>query len=453
LTAGTPASARAEVAEDSAATADLQARLEGKTARVAVVGQGYVGLPLAVEFARAGFHVTGLETDAGRVAALQRSESYIPDVPSPLLADVVQAGRLDATTNADVLGTQDAVVICVPTPLRKSREPDVSHVVAAAEAVATRLRPGQLVVLESTTYPGTTEEVLLPMFERSGLRVGRDFHLAFSPERIDPGNAQFGVKDIPKLVGGVTPACTRLAACLYRQVVAQVHELSSPKIAELAKLYENTFRSVNIALANEMALICHHLDADVWEVIAAAATKPFGFMPFYPGPGIGGHCIPVDPSYLSWKARLDGYDAKFIGLADEINRAMPRHVVGLVTDALNERVKAVKGARILVMGVAYKRGVGDVRESPAIEIVETLRAKGGLVEYADPFVPTLAVHGAVLTAVALTPERIREADAVLILTDHREFDYARILDSAAVVIDTRNATGRSLTRRATLVRL
>ena len=370
---------------------DLQARLEEKTARVAVVGQGYVGLPLAVEFARARFRVTGLDTDPARVAALNRGESYIPDVPAALLADVVQAGHFDATTDSGRLAEQDAIVICVPTPLRKSREPDVSHVVAAAEAVAARLRPGQLVVLESTTYPGTTEELLLPMFERGGLQVGRDFHLAFSPERIDPGNPQFGVKDIPKLVGGVTPACTRLAACLYRQVVALVHELSGPKVAELAKLYENTFRSVNIALANEMALVCHHLGTDVWEVIDAAATKPFGFMPFYPGPGIGGHCIPIDPFYLSWKARLNGYDPKFIGLADEINGAMPRHAVGLVADALNERGKAVKGARILVLGVAYKKGVGDVRESPAVEVIEGLLRKGASVAYADPFVPALAV--------------------------------------------------------------
>jgi len=419
---------------------DLQARLEEKTARVAVVGQGYVGLPLAVEFARARFRVTGLDTDPARVAALNRGESYIPDVPAALLADVVQAGHFDATTDSGRLAEQDAIVICVPTPLRKSREPDVSHVVAAAEAVAARLRPGQLVVLESTTYPGTTEELLLPMFERGGLQVGRDFHLAFSPERIDPGNPQFGVKDIPKLVGGVTPACTRLAACLYRQVVALVHELSGPKVAELAKLYENTFRSVNIALANEMALVCHHLGTDVWEVIDAAATKPFGFMPFYPGPGIGGHCIPIDPFYLSWKARLNGYDPKFIGLADEINGAMPRHAVGLVADALNERGKAVKGARILVLGVAYKKGVGDVRESPAVEVIEGLLRKGASVAYADPFVPALAVGDVTLTAVSVTACRLQSTDAVVIATDHRQFDYEAVIRHSALVLDLRNAT-------------
>ena len=419
---------------------DLQARLEEKTARVAVVGQGYVGLPLAVEFARARFRVTGLDTDPARVAALNRGESYIPDVPAALLADVVQAGHFDATTDSGRLAEQDAIVICVPTPLRKSREPDVSHVVAAAEAVAARLRPGQLVVLESTTYPGTTEELLLPMFERGGLQVGRDFHLAFSPERIDPGNPQFGVKDIPKLVGGVTPACTRLAACLYRQVVALVHELSGPKVAELAKLYENTFRSVNIALANEMALVCHHLGTDVWEVIDAAATKPFGFMPFYPGPGIGGHCIPIDPFYLSWKARLNGYDPKFIGLADEINGAMPRHAVGLVADALNERGKAVKGARILVLGVAYKKGVGDVRESPAVEVIEGLLRKGASVAYADPYVPALAVGDVTLTAVSVTACRLQSTDAVVIATDHRQFDYEAVIRHSALVLDLRNAT-------------
>lgn len=431
----------------------LRAAIEGKSARVAVVGQGYVGLPLAVELARSGFRVTGIETDLERVAALTRGESYIPDVPSGQLQDVLHAGRFRATAALDALAEQDTIVVCVPTPLRKSRDPDISYVLAAAEAIARHLRPGQLIVLESTTYPGTTEELLLPLLERRGLRAGEGFFLAFSPERIDPGNAQYAVKDIPKVVGGVTPACTRLAALLYRQVVAHVHEVASPRVAELAKLYENTFRAVNIALANEMALICRHLGADVWEVIEAAATKPFGFMPFYPGPGIGGHCIPVDPFYLSWKARLAGYEPKFIGLADEINRAMPGHVVARLADALNDRGRAVRGARVLVLGVAYKRGVGDVRESPAVEIVETLMRKGAFVECADPYVPVLDVHGHAFPAVTLTADRLRAADVALILTDHREFDYAAVVRECSLVVDTRNATRGLKGRDGHVVRL
>jgi UDP-N-acetyl-D-glucosamine dehydrogenase len=418
----------------------LQDRLERRTGRVAVVGQGYVGLPLAVEFARSGFHVTGLDTDPDRVAALGRGESYIPDVPTEDLRGVIDAGRFAASADVAGLAEQDAIVLCVPTPLRKSKDPDVSHVVASAREVARFLRPGQLIVLESTTYPGTTEEVLLPMFEEQGLKVGKDFYLAFSPERIDPGNPTFRVKDIPKLVGGITPTCTRMAALLYRQIVERVYELSSPTVAELSKLYENTFRSVNIALANELAMICHHLDVSVWEVIEAAATKPFGFMPFWPGPGIGGHCIPIDPFYLSWKARLNGYEAKFIGLADEINRAMPRFVLELLAGALNDRSKPVKGSRVLVLGVAYKRGVGDVRESPAVEIIEELFRKGAQVQYADPFVPTLTVGGRTLEAATISVELLRWSDAALILTDHREFDYRALVAEAPLVVDTRNAT-------------
>jgi UDP-N-acetyl-D-glucosamine dehydrogenase len=394
---------------------DLQAKIEERAARIAIVGQGYVGLPLAVEFAQTGFRVTGLDADQERIAALTRGVSYIPDVPGEHLQQVIQAGRFVATSEVGVLGDQDVIIICVPTPLRKSKDPDISYVVAAAQDVARHVSGGQLVVLESTTYPGTTE-------------------------RIDPGNLLYKIKDIPKLVGGVTPACTRMAALLYRQIAAQVSELSSPMVAELAKLYENVFRSVNIALANELALICHHLRISVWEVIEAAATKPFGFMPFYPGPGIGGHCIPVDPLYLSWKVRLNGYEAKFIGLADEINQAMPRFVLGLLTDALNERGKPVKGARILVLGVAYKRGTGDVRESPALEIIGELLRKGAQVQYADPFVPMVTVHSRVLKAATVDCELLRWSDAALILTDHREFDYGLVVTEAPLVVDTRNAT-------------
>jgi UDP-N-acetyl-D-glucosamine dehydrogenase len=431
----------------------LYAKIEEKTASVVVIGQGYVGLPLAVEFARSGFRVTGVDADEPRVAALLRGDSYIPDVSAEHLKEVIDLGRYVATSDVQCVAEHDAIVICVPTPLRKSKDPDISHVVRAAEDVAAGLRPGQLIVLESTTYPGTTDEVLLPMFQGRGLQVGQDFYLAFSPERIDPGNSAYRLKDIPKLVGGITQACTRTAALLYRQIVAQVHELSSAKVAELAKLYENTFRSVNIGLANEMALISHHLGVDVWEVIEAAATKPFGFIPFYPGPGIGGHCIPVDPMYLSWKVRLSGYEAKFIGLADEVNRSMPRFVLGLTAEALNARGKAVNGARILILGVAYKRGVGDVRESPALEIIEELLRRGAHVRYADPYVPRLSLPHGQLLAVPPSADLLRESDAVVIVTDHAEFDYRRIVTEAALIVDTRNATRGLAAPSGNIVRL
>lgn len=418
----------------------LQNKLEGKTARIAVVGQGYVGLPLAVEFARAGFRATGLETDPERAEALARGESYIPDVASADLRRAIETGCYTVTSDSGALVEQDVIIICVPTPLRKAKDPDISYVVSSAEQVARHLRSGQMIILESTTYPGTTEEVLLPMFQQGGLKVGEDFYLAFSPERVDPGNPQFKVRDIPKLVGGVTPACTTLAAMLYQQIVPQVFELSSPVVAELAKLYENTFRGVNIALANEMALICHHLGVNVWEVIEAAATKPFGFLPFYPGPGIGGHCIPVDPLYLSWKVRHNGYEAKFIALADEINRAMPRYVLNLVTDALNGRGRPVNGARILLVGVAYKRGVGDVRESPALEIMEELLRRGAHLQYVDPFVPSVILRNTIQKAIPLSDEVLTWCDAVVIMTDHQQYDYANIASKAPLVVDTRNAT-------------
>src|SRR5262249_45378304 len=345
-------------------------------------------------------------------------------------------GRYRATTEAGVLADADAVIICVPTPLRKSKDPDISFVAAAAEQVARHLRVGQLIVLESTTYPGTTAGLLLPRFQAGGLRVGRDFFLAFSPERIDPGNRRFPVAAIPKVVGGVTASCGPIAATLYRQIVRAVTEVSSPKVAELAKLYENTFRNVNIALANEFAIMCRHLGVPTREVIDAAATKPFGFMAFYPGPGLGGHCIPIDPIYLSWTMRLNGYDARFIQLADEINRVMPGYAIQMVSDALNSRERALNGAKIFVLGVAYKRGVGDTRESPALEILARLRAKGADVQYADPYVPTVTIDGATLKAVEVGEDELRAADCVLILTDHVEFDYRRIVESATLIVDT-----------------
>jgi UDP-N-acetyl-D-glucosamine dehydrogenase len=418
----------------------LSDRIRNRSARLTVIGQGYVGLPLAVEFARAGFVATGLDTDLDRITALNAGQSHTPDVESDTLQAMIQHGRYEASSDTSVLERSDVVIICVPTPLRKSKDPDISFVVAAAEQVAARFRPGQLVILESTTYPGTTEELLLPLFEARGARIGVDLFLAFSPERIDPANGQFSLREIPKVVGGVTPACSRMAALLYSQIIGRVLEVSSPKVAELAKLYENTFRNVNIALANEFALMGRRLGVNIREVIEAAATKPFGFMPFYPGPGIGGHCIGIDPFYLAWKMRLNGYEFRFLHLADEINRSMPEYVVELVTEALNERRRCLNGAGILVLGVAYKRGLADIRESPALEVIAKLQEKGAQVSYADPYVPSIVLAGNTLKAVEITDRRLAGADSVVILTDHVEFDYRHIVDVASLVVDTRNAT-------------
>jgi UDP-N-acetyl-D-glucosamine dehydrogenase len=418
----------------------LLERIRDHTATLAIVGQGYVGLPLAVEFARVHFPVIGLDTNLERVAALNAGHPQSPDVDPQELRALLREGRYRASADFSTLESSDCVIICVPTPLRKSKDPDISFVVAAAEQVAARFRPGQLVILESTTYPGTTEELLLPMLEARGAHAGTNLFLAFSPERIDPGNPTFKVRDIPKVVGGVTPTCSRVAASLYRQIIVKVLEVTDPKVAELAKLYENVFRNVNIALANEMALVCRRLGVNSREVIEAAATKPFGFLPFYPGPGIGGHCIGIDPIYLSWKMRLNGYETRFIHLADAINRAMPEYVVELVSESLNKRRRCLNGARILVFGVAYKRGVGDIRESPALEILARLREKGGDVSYADPHVPAVTVDGLALEATEVTDEDLRSTDCALILTDHPEFDFRRIVALAPLVVDTRSAT-------------
>jgi UDP-N-acetyl-D-glucosamine dehydrogenase len=412
-----------------------------------------VGLSLAVELAKAGFEVRGIDLDLERVSLLRRGESYLVDVPAEALAPLVADGRLTASTAFDQAAAADVLIICVPTPLRKSKEPDISYILSALESLLPHLRPGQLMVLESTTYPGTTEEVILPRLEGNGLVIGRDFFLAFSPERVDPGNKRFTTANIPKVVGGVTTACTELAATLYLQVTSKVFEVSSPRVAETAKLLENTFRSVNIALANELAFACRKIGVDPWEVIEAAATKPFGFMPFYPGPGIGGHCIPVDPLYLSWKVRLTGYEAQFIALADQINRAMPEHVVALVADALNDRGRALRGAGVLVLGVTYKADVNDVRESPALEIIEMLERKGAQVSYADPFVPHLAGSSMKLVAVEPTPDVVRGADCVLILTNHSSFDYPMIAERAALVVDTRNALKVCRQNRSSIITL
>jgi UDP-N-acetyl-D-glucosamine dehydrogenase len=417
----------------------LREKLEARTARVSVIGLGYVGLSLAVELAKAGIVVRGVDLDLERVSLLNRGESYLVDVPADTLAPLVASGRLAASTSFEQASASDAVIICVPTPLRKSKEPDISFILSAVESLLLHLHPGQLMVLESTTYPGTTEEVVLPRLQANGLVIGSDFFLAFSPERVDPGNKRYTTATIPKVVGGVTPACTELAAALYRQVTQTVFEASSPRVAETAKLLENTFRSVNIALANELAFACRKIGVDPWEVIEAAATKPFGFMPFYPGPGIGGHCIPVDPLYLSWKVRLTGYEAQFIALADQINRAMPEHVVNLVGEALNDRGQAIRGSAVLVMGVTYKPDVNDIRESPALEIIEMLERKGAVVSYADPFAPQLSIDGSKLTAVEASAANVGAADCVLILTNHTSFDYSMIANRAKLVVDTRNA--------------
>ena len=417
----------------------LREKLEARTARVSVIGLGYVGLSLAVELAKAGIVVRGVDLDLERVSLLNRGESYLVDVPADALVPLVASGRLTGSTSFEQASDSDAVIICVPTPLRKSKEPDISYILSAVESLLPHLHPGQLMVLESTTYPGTTEEVVLPRLQANGLVIGSDFFLAFSPERVDPGNKRYTTATIPKVVGGVTPACTELAAALYRQVTQTVFEASSPRVAETAKLLENTFRSVNIALANELAFACRKIGVDPWEVIEAAATKPFGFMPFYPGPGIGGHCIPVDPLYLSWKVRLTGYEAQFIALADQINRAMPEHVVNLVGEALNDRGQAIRGSAVLVMGVTYKPDVNDIRESPALEIIEMLERKGAVVSYADPFAPQLSIDGSKLTAVDASAGNVAAADCVLILTNHTSFDYSMIASRAKLVVDTRNA--------------
>jgi len=417
----------------------LRERLVSRTATIGIVGLGYVGLPLAVAFARAGFRVIGMDTDAQRVSDVMRGASYILDVPATALQPLLQAQQLQATTDSQRLQPCDCVVICVPTPLRKTREPDTSFIAAAAHHVAETLRAGQLIILESTTYPGTTEEMLRPLIEAKGFVVGRDVFLAFSPERIDPGNQQFTTHNIPKVVGGVTAQCTELARLLYTQIVTQVVPVSSPKTAEMVKLLENTFRSINIALANEMALLCHALGVNVWEVIEAAQTKPFGFMAFYPGPGLGGHCIPSDPIYLSWKARMHGYEARLIELAAQINSYMPHHVVERVTQLLNAQGKTVRGAQILLLGVAYKRDVTDTRDSPALELIRLLKEREGVIQYHDPYVPVLQLDPErMLSSVALTRETLRAADCVILVTDHSTLDYALITREASLVLDTRN---------------
>jgi UDP-N-acetyl-D-glucosamine dehydrogenase len=417
----------------------LEQKLDRRQARLAVIGLGYVGLPLAIEFAKAGFTVYGIDVDGGKVAQLRKGRSYVGDVASADVARAVKEGRFVPTTDFAVLRKADTVNICVPTPLNKTKDPDVSYIVAAADEVARHLRKGQLVILESTTYPGTTDELILPRLTARGMTVGRDFFLAFSPERVDPGNVVYQTRNIPKVVGGVTARCTKMACLLYAQTLETVIPVSSTRVAEMVKLLENTFRSVNIGLANETALLCDRLGIDVWEVIDAAATKPFGFMPFYPGPGLGGHCIPIDPFYLSWKAKLSGFEARFIELAGQINGHMPEHVVRRVVQALNQQGLAVKRSRILLLGVSYKANIDDTRESPSLDLIELLEELGARVEYSDPHVPRLDFHGRKRRSVALTAAALKKFDCVVISTNHAGFDYREVLRHAPAIVDTRNA--------------
>ena len=418
-------------------------QIRSRRSRAGVVGLGYVGLPLAVELARAGFETMGIDVDERKVDAVNRGTSYIPDVSTADLAALVSRGTLRATTDFAAVAGLDTINICVPTPLRKTKDPDMSFVAAAVEGVAAHLHPGMLIVLESTTYPGTTEEFVKPRLEATGLRAGRDFFLAFSPERVDPGNPTFKTRNVPKVVGGIDAPSTSLAGALYAAAIEQIIPVSSPSVAEMVKLLENTFRAVNIGLANEIALMCARLGVDVWEVVDAAATKPFGFMPFYPGPGLGGHCIPIDPFYLSWKARQSGFDSRFIELAGQINGAMPHFVVQTIADALNETRKPVNGSNVLVLGIAYKRDIDDIRESPSLDVMTVLTQKGARVRYSDPYVPVLGAEhwqGAVeLHSEPLNAAVLAQADCVVILTDHRVIDYDLVQCSAPVVVDTRNA--------------
>src|SRR5882762_8120644 len=417
----------------------LLGRIRSRQAHVGVIGLGYVGLPLAVEFAHAGFTVTGFDVDERKAAQINAGKSYIPDVSESDLAACVRARKLEATTDMSRLGAMDAIDICVPTPLRKTKDPDLSYVVKAVEAVAATLVRGQLVILESTTYPGTTDEVVQPMLEAKGLAADVDFFLAFSPERVDPGNQKFTTRNIPKIVGGVGPASTKLAAALYGATVDRVVPVSSTRVAEMVKLLENTFRAVNIGLVNEIAQMCHKMDIDAWEVIEAAKTKPFGFMPFYPGPGLGGHCIPIDPFYLSWKARQSGFECRFIELAGQVNGSMPEYVVERAVDALNEVRKAVNGSRVHIYGVAYKRDVNDMRESPALDIIELLARRGAIISYSDPYVPTLKEGTHSLEALPEADALHRRPDCVVLCTDHSSFDWKALVNSAIPIVDTRNA--------------
>jgi len=432
----------------SALADSLREKLKSRRARTGVVGLGYVGLPLAVELGKAGFHTTGIDLDERKVQAISAGRSYIPDVSTEDVQSLHAAGKLDATTDFAIVRQLDTINICVPTPLRKTKDPDMSYIVSAVEGIAKHLHPGMLIVLESTTYPGTTDEVVQPMLEATGLKAGVDFFLAFSPERVDPGNPTFQTHNVPKVVGGFTPTCFDLAKELYGSAIHTIVPVSSTRVAEMVKLLENTFRAVNIGLVNELALMCDRMNIDVWEVVEAAKTKPFGFMAFYPGPGLGGHCIPIDPFYLSWKAKQTGFDPRFIELAGHINAGMPHYVVEKVAEALNSRRKAINGSSILMLGVAYKRDIDDMRESPALDIMGLLIGRGAKVDYADPYVPI--VHGREwsggydVKATELSRAAVGRYDCVVIVTDHKTFDYDMVAAEADVIVDTRNTIKKAL---------
>jgi UDP-N-acetyl-D-glucosamine dehydrogenase len=415
----------------------LEAKIRARTARVGIIGLGYVGLPLAVEFAKAGYTVTGIDVSDEKTRSVNAGQSYIADVPTSTLSGLVDSGKLRATTDFSAVLELDTINICVPTPLRKTKDPDMSFIVSACQEIARNFHPGTLVILESTTYPGTTDEVVLPMLEKSGLEVGKDFFLCFSPERVDPGNPTFQTNNIPKVVGGVTAACTEMGRLFYSQALQTVVPVSSTQVAEMVKLLENTFRMINIGLANEIAMMCDRIGINVWEVIDAAKTKPFGFMPFYPGPGLGGHCIPIDPFYLSWKTKQAGIEARFIELAGYINGQMPHFVVDKVQNALNDAGKPVKGSHIHIMGVAYKRDIDDMRESPALDILLLLAKRGAKLSYSDPHVPVLRLDG--LTMHATPEESAADADCAVIITDHTAFDYDALVRHSKVIVDSRNA--------------
>jgi UDP-N-acetyl-D-glucosamine dehydrogenase len=428
-----------QTAEKSIGTLEaLKQKIKSKTARVGIVGLGYVGLPLAVEFANAGFAVTGIDVLQPKVDGLNRGESHVQDVPSAEIAKFVGAKKFRATTDFSVVRELDTINICVPTPLRKTKDPDMSFIVSAVEEIAKHFHPGLLIILESTTYPGTTDELLLPTFEKLGYKVGEDFFLCFSPERVDPGNPTYQTHNTPKVVGGVTPACTQMGDLFFSQALEKVVPVASTRVAEMVKLLENTFRMINIGLVNEMALMCDGMGINVWEVIDAAATKPFGFMPFYPGPGLGGHCIPIDPFYLSWKTKQSGIEARFIDLAGYINGNMPHFVVDKVQSALNNHSKPVKGSHVHVAGVAYKRNIDDMRESPALDVILLLQKRGAKITYSDPYVPQLRLDGISLKSEPLMASAAK-ADCVVIVTDHTDFDYQSLLESSKLIVDTRNA--------------
>ncbi len=422
----------------SSIAAELQSKISSKKARVGVLGLGYVGLPLAVEFAKAGFDVVGIDVQQSKVNQFNAGQSYIKDVPDSVFAPLIKSGKLRATTDFSIIQTLDTIDICVPTPLRKTKDPDMSYVVAATEAIAQHIHPGLLVMLESTTYPGTTDELLLPKLSASGLEVGKDFFLCFSPERVDPGNPNFQTANIPKVVGGITPACTETGALFYKQALQVVVPVSSTRVAEMVKLLENTFRMINIGLVNELAVMSSRMNIDVWEVIDAAATKPFGFMPFYPGPGLGGHCIPIDPFYLSWKSKEAGIEARFIELAGYINGRMPEFVVEKIQNALNDARKSVRGSKVHVLGIAYKRDIDDVRESPALDIMMLLERLGAEVSYSDPYVASVQLNGTMLHTQEMLAS-VSASDCVVIVTDHTRVDYAEVIEQSKVIVDTRNA--------------